>query len=174
MMGCLEVRRLTPRLIALELPDAAESEVRTHLRTCPACRSFVAAREPALALALKVADRPEPRDDRFVGEVLAEVRQRALERRLSGRRSRLLAAAAAVAVVLLGGTVVVRHFEAPLSLHAPVSQAKVEISRAQPQVAEPAFVEVDESGVRVYQLSPPSQSREAIQVAFIVDPHLEL
>ena len=36
MMGCLEARRLVPRLIALELPDGLESELRTHLRTCDA------------------------------------------------------------------------------------------------------------------------------------------
>lgn len=39
---------------------------------------------------------------------------------------------------------------------------------------EPAFVEVDNAGVRLYQLTPASNSRGAIQVAFIVDPHLEL
>ena len=168
MMGCLEARRLVPRLIELELPDGLESEMRAHLRTCDECRGFAAEREPALVLALRVGVQQEPEDDRFVGVVLAGVLQRALERRLSGRRSRLLAAAAALAVVLLGGTVVLRHLETPLS------HARVEASRTQPNVAEPAFVEVDEAGVRVYQLSPASQSREAIQVAFIVDPHLEL
>ena len=35
-------------------------------------------------------------------------------------------------------------------------------------------MEVDGAGVRLYQLTPTSQSPEGIQVAFIVDPHLEL
>jgi hypothetical protein len=168
MTECLEVRRLVPRLIALDLPADLEREVREHLRGCARCRDTVNDREPALALALRLGDRPATEDDRFVGEVLAGVHQRALERRLPGRRSRLLVAAATLAAVLLGGTMVVRHLERA----AP--QAVAETPRRQPQVAEPAFVEVDEAGVRVYQLSPPSHSREAIQVAFIVDPHLEL
>ena len=168
MTGCLEVRRLVPRLIALELSERLEREVRDHLRRCRECRGFAASREPALALALRVGGERMPEDDHFVGEVLAGMHQRALERRLSGRRSRLLAAAATVAMVLLAGTVVVRHVE------APASQAVAAAPRRLVQIAEPAFVEVNESGVRVYQLSPVSPSREAIQVAFIVDPHLEL
>ena len=55
---------------------------------------------------------------------------------------------------------------------APQMVASSPVSR--PPAVEPAFVEVDDAGVRLYQLTPTSQSREAIQVAFIVDPHLEL
>jgi len=49
-----------------------------------------------------------------------------------------------------------------------------QVPQQRPPAVEPAFVEVDGAGVRLYQLTPTSQSREAIQVAFIVDPHLEL
>ena len=166
MTSCLEVRRLAPRFIALELEPEAEREVREHLRSCAACREAMAEREPALRVAWAMAAEPSPEDDRFVGEVLAGVHQHALERRLAGRRSRLLGAAAAIAAVLLGGTVVVRELTRP----APPAVAQVQRAPA----AEPAFVEVDGAGVRLYQLTPTSQSREAIQVAFIVDPHLEL
>jgi predicted anti-sigma-YlaC factor YlaD len=168
MTGCLEVRRLVPRLIALELPEDLERDVREHLRGCERCREFAAVREPALTLALRVGTQPAAEDERFVGEVLAGMHQRALERRLAGRRLRAFAAAAALVVVFLVGAVVVRHVESLLP------QAVAEAPSHAAQVVEPAFVEVDETGVRVYQLSPPSQSREAIQVAFIVDPHLEL
>jgi hypothetical protein len=168
MTGCLEVRRLVPRLIALELPEDLERDVREHLCGCERCREFAAAREPALTLALRVGTQPAAEDERFVGEVLAGMHQRALERRLAGRRLRAFAAAAALVVVFLVGAVVVRHVE------SPVPQAVAEAPSHPAQVVEPAFVEVDETGVRVYQLSPASQSREAIQVAFIVDPHLEL
>ena len=168
MTSCLEVRRLTPRFLALELPPEAEGELREHLRSCAACREAMAEREPALRVAWAMAAEPSPEDDRFVGEVLAGVHQRALERRLSGRRSRLLGAAATVAAVLLGGTVVVRELTRP----APPSVAQV--SQRRPPAAEPAFVEVDGAGVRLYQLTPTSQSPGGIQVAFIVDPHLEL
>ncbi len=168
MTSCLEVRRLTPRLVALDLPPESEAAVRDHLRACAACRDLVAARAPALALALRMNAGGGPEDDRFVGEVLAGVHQRSIERRLSRRRSRIVASAAAIAALMLGGTTVVSHLErrAP----RPVAAA----ARAQAPVVEPAFVEVDEAGVRLYQLTPTSQSREAIQVAFIVDPHLEL
>ena len=168
MTSCLEVRRLTPRLVALDLPAELEAEVRDHLRACAACRDLLAEREPALALALRLNAGGGPEDSRFVGEVLAGVHQRSIERRVSGRRSRLIASAAAVAALMLGGTTVVSHLErrAP----RPVAEA----ARPQAPAVEPAFVEVDEAGVRLYQLTPTSQSREAIQVAFIVDPHLEL
>jgi hypothetical protein len=168
MIGCLEVRRLMPRLLALELTPEAESGLRDHLRACQGCREVLAAREPATALAWTLAGEPEPGDDRFAGEVLAGIHQRSLERRLSGRRWRLVTAAAVFTTLLLGGTVVVRHF----STLTPAAVA--EAPQARVPVVEPAFVEVDEAGVRLYQLTPASQSREAIQVAFIVDPHLEL
>jgi hypothetical protein len=168
MMSCLEVRRLMPRLLALELPPETERELRDHLRACQDCREALTAREPAVALAWTLDGEPGREDDHFVGEVLAGIHQRSLEHRLSGRRSRLLTAAAVLATVLLGGTAVVRHF----SRLTPPTVA--EASRPRATVIEPAFVEVDEAGVRLYQLTPTSQSREAIQVAFIVDPHLEL
>lgn len=168
MTSCLEARRLMPRFLALELSPETEKELRDHLRSCTSCRLELAEREPALDLAWALATDPGAQDDRFVGEVLAGVHQRSLERRLSGRRSRVLAAAATLAAVLLGGTAVVRHFTRP----APQTVAASPAFR--PPAVEPAFVEVDDAGVRLYQLTPASQSREAIQVAFIVDPHLEL
>jgi hypothetical protein len=168
MTSCLEVRRLMPRFLALELPPEAERDLREHLRSCAGCRDALAEREPALGLAWALATEPGAQDDRFVGEVLAGVHQRSLERRLSGRQSRLLAAAAVLAAVLLGGTAVVQHFTRPTPQTVAISPA------SRPPAVEPAFVEVDDAGVRLYQLTPASQSREAIQVAFIVDPHLEL
>jgi anti-sigma factor RsiW len=168
MTSCLEVRRLAPRFLALELPPESEREVREHLGSCESCREAMAGREPALRVAWAMAAEPGPEDDRFVGEVLAGVHQRALERRLSGRRSRLLGVAATIAAVLLGGAVVVRE------LTRPVPPAVAQVPQQRPPATEPAFVEVDGAGVRLYQLTPTSQSREAIQVAFIVDPHLEL
>ncbi|MDD5563965.1 MAG: hypothetical protein PHQ91_09645 [Thermoanaerobaculaceae bacterium] len=168
-MNCLEARRLVPRLAAMDLPRQAERELREHLAGCAGCREAAAEREPAMELAAALAAGADPEDDRFVGEVMAEIHQRRLERRLAGRRSRLLAAAAVV-LALLGGTTVVRRVTKPTlqaAAHAPAAAAY-------PPAAEPAFVEVDTAGVRLYQLTPTSKSRGAIQVAFIVDPHLEL
>jgi anti-sigma factor RsiW len=168
MTHCLEVRRLIPRFLALELSPETEREVREHLRSCDPCREMVAELEPAMPVSWALAADPGPQDDRFVGEVLAGVHQRSLERRLARRRSRLLTAAATAAALLLGGTAVVRHLVGPVP---PVVAIAPSPRRPAP---EPAFVEVDETGVRVYQLTPASQSPESIQVAFIVDPHLEL
>ncbi len=167
MTSCLEIRRLVPRLLALDLPADVERDVREHLLVCEECRSVMAEREPVLVMALTLSGERGAEDESFVGEVLAGLRQRSLESRVSRRRSRLISAAATLGVVLLGGTAVLRHVARPFP---PVARVPV----VQPQVAEPAFVEVDEAGVRVYQLTPPTPSREAIQVAFIVDPHLEL
>ncbi|HQT96133.1 MAG TPA: hypothetical protein PK435_16010 [Thermoanaerobaculaceae bacterium] len=173
-MNCLETRRLVPRLAAMDLPRQAEMELREHLAGCPACRQAAAEREPVLELAAALATGPGPEDDRFVGEVMAEIHQRRLERTLSRRRSRVLAAAAVV-LALLGGATVVRQVAWP-ARQVVVARAPVTIARPPAPAAamEPAFVEVDNAGVRLYQLTPTSKSRGAIQVAFIVDPHLEL
>ncbi len=168
MTECLEVRRMMPRFLALELSPETEKELRDHVRSCASCRDALTEREPALGLAWALASDPGAQDDGFVGEVLAGVHQRSLERRISGRRSRVLASAAAVVAILLGGTAVVQY----VTKSAPQMVASSPVSR--PPAVEPAFVEVDDAGVRLYQLTPTSQSREAIQVAFIVDPHLEL
>ena len=74
-------------------------------------------------------------------------------------------------MAVLGGTAVVRQLSAP-----PASSAAAALAATRPQsaAAEPAFIEVEDAGVRLYQLAPAAQSRDAIQVAFIVDPHLEL
>jgi predicted anti-sigma-YlaC factor YlaD len=172
-VNCLEARRLVPRLAAMDLPRQAEMELREHLAVCPACRQAAAEREPVLELVAALASGPGPQDDRFVGEVMAEIHQRRLERMLSRRRSRVLAAAAVV-LALLGGATVVRQVAWParqVVARAPVAIARPQVSAA---TMEPAFVEVDDAGVRLYQLTPTSKSRGAIQVAFIVDPHLEL
>ncbi len=172
-MNCLEARRLVPRLAAMDLPRQAEMELREHLAGCAGCRQAVAEREPVLELAAALASGPGPEDDHFVGEVMAEIHQRRLERTLSRRRSRVLAAAAVV-LALLGGATVVRQVASParqVVARAPVTMAR---PLAPAATMEPAFVEVDNAGVRLYQLTPTSKSRGAVQVAFIVDPHLEL
>ncbi len=173
MMSCLEARRLAPRYVALDLTPESERAVREHLAACAACREGVIGSDPALALAwMAASEREAPPDERFVGEVMSQIHQRRLERRLIGVRKRVLAAAA-VLVALLGGTLVVRELVRPT---ADTLVARSLVTRANTRVAapEPPFVQVDESGAWLYQLTPASESRDAVQVAFIVDPHLEL
>ncbi len=172
MIGCLEVRRLLPRFVALELAPDVEREIRDHLGACAACRAAASEREPSLALAWAVAAEPGPvEDERFVDEVLAQIHQRRLERRLGGKRSRILAVAAAVVVALLGGATAVRHLARP---GATPSVTVAAAPRPAPAANDPAFIEVEGADVRLYQVASGAQSRDAIQVAFIVDPHLEL
>jgi len=172
MISCLEARRLAPRFVSLELDAATEREVREHLSGCAPCREAVVGSDPALALAWAAAAAQEPADDeRFVGEVMAQIHQRRLERRLVRSRARLLAAAA-VLVAVLGGALAVRQLAVPSG--DGVARVTAPAAPARAAAPDPAFVEVDGSGAWLYQMTPASDSRDAVQVAFIVDPHLEL
>lgn len=166
MTACAEVLRVKPRFVALELSPDQEREIREHLATCPSCRARVGESEPALGLALRMAATRGPEDDAFVGEVLAGVHQRKIEKRLRARRKRWTAAAAAVVVTALGAGVTLR-------LRAPGPPAvEARVSAPAKAAAEPAFVEVEGEDVRLYQLT--SSSQGTVQAALIVDPHLEL
>jgi len=166
MMVCHEVQRRRGAFLALELPFETESEVRQHLVGCRECRDAFAAQEPILELVWRLPQDAGGEDESFVAGVLAGVHQRTLERRLGRRRRRWLGVAAALLVSALAGYAGWRRASVP----EPLPVAKV--APARPPAAEPAFVEVQGEGVRLYQLTP--SSREAVQVAFIVDPHLEL
>jgi predicted anti-sigma-YlaC factor YlaD len=166
MIACREVRRIAGRYLALDLDRDTEAAVRSHLHECQACRAAYLEREPALAFAWSLAAVDGPADESFVGEVLAGMRQRQVERRLSGHR-RWLAAAAAVVVMLLGGTVTVR-----LVTRAPnptVAQRAASI-RA---LGEPAVVELSGAETRLYRFTVASSSETPVQVAVVVDPRLE-
>jgi predicted anti-sigma-YlaC factor YlaD len=165
MMSCQEVRRSVERFLALELEPEPERLLREHLLACPACRALVAQREPATGIALGLEPMREEPDETFVAEVLGGIRQRRVELRLRGRRRRWVAAVAA-AVLAAAGTLLVRWHNGPTGATAVASAPSAEAKSGA------AFVEVEGEGVRVYQVVPASQS--TVQVAFIVDPKLEL
>jgi predicted anti-sigma-YlaC factor YlaD len=168
MIDCREAARLQGQFLALDLAPEKENEVRQHLERCVPCREAVERREPALALASRLADLPPVEDESFVAEVLAGIHQRQLERRLQRRRRGWMAAAAALLLAVLGGYTALRH-------PTPERPALVAVRPAvgvRAQSGEPAFVEVEGEGVRLYQLTPPT--KDAVQVAFIVDPRLDL
>ncbi len=167
MNACAEVQRLLGRYLAMELSAAEERAVRAHLQICPICRAVAEEREPSLILAgaLGLAPR-EVEDDAFIQGVMAAVHQRRLEARIRLSRRRWLAAAAAAAGVLLAGLGTVR--QGPVGGGVLAQRGAV---RPAPAVA-PATVEVEGENVRLYQLSG-SASGE-VQVAFIIDPGLEL
>jgi len=79
-----------------------------------------------------------------------------------------LAAAAAVLVVVGGGTLAVR-------LRVPATPTSVaERPGAEAAAVEPAFVQVEGEGVRLYQVHPTTPEGRSLRVAFVVDPRLEL
>lgn len=164
-MTCSEVARLQEAFLALELDPATEADVRLHLHACAGCRTALGEAEPAVALALRLAEKDVTADTAFVGEVLAGVHQRAFERRFAGRRRRWLAVAAALALTVLGGWAVLRQ-------SGTANEGVTEATRTTPLAVEPAFVEVEGDGVRLYQFDASPQG--AVKVAFIVDPQLEL
>ncbi len=166
MIACREVRRLQTAFLELKLAPATEAAVRRHLAGCDECRGALAEQEPATALALRLEEIEIPADPGFVAEVMAGLHQRKIERRLTHRRRGWLAAAAGVVLALLGGWALLRQ-------PSPVPQAAV-VTRPRPAAVavEPAFVEVEGDGVRLYQLDSAAQG--TVRVAFVVDPHLEL
>lgn len=167
MSGCAEVTTRRDAFIGLELQGAEEAEVRDHLRTCAACRDRYVAAEPTLAFSLSLAAAPAPEDDLFVSGVLAGIHQRRVERQAAGHRRWWLGAAAAVLLAVMGSTAVV------LRLQGGGTTAPSTIAEGSTPV-ELASVEVEGEGIRLYQLTVPSRDARDVQVAFIVNPQLEL
>lgn len=168
MSRCADVQRLLGRYLAMELAEGEERAVREHLQICPVCREVAEEREPSLIFASALAGSPaDVEDEAFPPAVMAAVHQRRLEARIRVRRRRLLAAAAAAAAgVGLAGLGLLRQ--------GSVVEGPAQARRSMPQPAAVALatVEVEGENVRLYQLSG-SASGE-VQVAFIIDPGLEL
>ncbi len=175
-MTCAELRRVLPRFEALELPAADEARVRRHLEQCERCASMAVEREPARMFAMALADVGAMEDDRFVADVMTGIRLRRVERRAGRHRRGWLAAAAALIVVAAAALFTVSE-STPPALRAAGSETPVTRAVVADRVAggsalaaaEPPSVEVEGEGVRLYQLGT-----DGVQVAFIVDPSLEL
>jgi hypothetical protein len=167
VIDCREVTRLRGAFLALELDRVSETEVRGHLAECASCRAELAAVDAAAAFALRLGEIDVPEDASFVSEVLGGIHQRRVERGLIHRRRGALAVAAGLIVVVLGGWALLRDRGAvqPPDIAAGPRSAPV-------VVVEPAFVEVEGEGVRLYQFDRTPQ--DASQVVLIVDPQLEL
>jgi predicted anti-sigma-YlaC factor YlaD len=167
MRGCAEVSSLLEAFLGLDLGVAEEGEVREHLRTCSACRERYVAAEPTLALSLILAAAPAREDDLFATGVMAGIRQRRVERQVRSHRQWWVGMAAAVTLAVLGSTATFLRLQGGTpTVPAVVAEG--------PTSVEPAFVEVEGEGVRLYQLTLPSRNARDVQVAFIVDPQLEL
>lgn len=167
MSGCAEVMGWLDAFVGLDLQGAEENEVRNHLRACATCRGRYVAAEPTLALSLSLAAAPAPEDDFFVSGVLAGIHQRRVERQVTSHGRWWLGAAAAVLLAAMGSTALFLRVQGG-DATTPSMIAEVSTS------VEPASVEVDGEGVRLYQLTVPSRDVRDVQVAFIVNPQLEL
>ncbi|MGV8041143.1 MAG: anti-sigma factor family protein [Thermoanaerobaculaceae bacterium] len=167
MRACSEVLAFRERFIALELEPGAEREVREHLGGCPACRQVFVAAEPSLAVSLVLAAAPVAEDEPFVAEVLSGIRQRRLERRTGRQRRWWMGMAAAAVLAIVGSTATY------LRLHGGAAVSPT-IVAASPEQVEPALVEVEGDGLRLYQLTATGPDGAEVQVAFVVDPSLEL
>lgn len=167
MMPCQEVRRLAERFVALELPRDDEHAVRRHLRECRECRDYLLEREPALLFAVGPVDDPVQVDDAFVAGVLGGVSERRLERALRSRRRRWMAAAAALLLAVLGGLGGLRLMGSKAGVVAAVA-----VPEPAGQNDEPPTVTFEGDDVRLYQVSLAGDP--GVQVAFMVDPNLEL
>jgi len=171
VIECRDVALLRSAYLALELDRAGEAEFRAHVAGCDGCRADLASADAAAALALRLPAPEVAADETFVAGVLAGIHQRRIEGRVTHRRRGALAAAAGLLLAILGGWALLRDREA-------VHPAAVAVrSAVAPATVEPAFVEVEGAGVRLYQMdatSPDSARQDGPRVAFIVDPQLEL
>lgn len=167
MRACSEVLAIRERFIALELEPGVEREVREHLGGCPACRQAFVAAEPSLVMSLALATAPPAEDEPFVTEVLSGIRQRRLERRSGGPRRWWIGVAAAAVLAIMGSTATYLRLQGGSGVPSTVVAENAE------QV-EPALVEVEGDGLRLYQLTATGPDGAEVQVAFVVDPSLEL
>lgn len=164
-MTCNEIRRLLPQYLGLELPAAVDAGVREHVSRCAACRESLTGLEPTLVFTFGAAEAEAPSEE-FTQSVMAGIHQRRFERRVSRQRLRWVLGAAAAVLLALTGVVAVHETTVPtpqVAAHQPSGAAPA---------AEPAFVEVDGDGVRVYEMA--GGQAAPVQVAFIVDPRMEL
>jgi predicted anti-sigma-YlaC factor YlaD len=168
MMTCNEARRLRARFFAMDLAAEHEAEVSRHVDACAECRGVFATSEPSFGMALALRRGAPVGDSRaFVAEVMAGLRQRRSERTLESRRRRWPLSLAAAALLTLATGLVLTLGPGSFS-----GQRAAGRSIADEGAVEPALVEVEGEGVRVYQLATDGEG--AIRVAFIVDPQMEL
>lgn len=167
MRPCSEVVGLRDVFVALELEPGVEREVRAHLESCRSCRDAFLAAEPSLALSLGLAAAPAMEDDLFVPQVLSGIRLRRVERRARGHQRWWIGMAAAAVLAVLGSTT------AYLRLQRGAAAPPAVVAES-PAPVEPASLEVEGADVRLYQLTARGADGKDVQVAFVVDPRLEL
>ena len=169
-MRCDDVMGALDEYLADALDGARRDALRAHLRSCGRCRGVAVRRDPSLLFVTALPSEPDPtRVEETTRAVIAQIRQRRLQRRL-GRRQRPWLAAAAM---LLLSLVAVVGWRLLVPGGGPQTPAGGEVKVAD-SPSPPPRIEVDMSGegVRVYQYADRQDSDTA--VTFIVNPELEL
>jgi predicted anti-sigma-YlaC factor YlaD len=174
MISCDDARAMLAGFLELSLAVDDEAVLREHLAGCSECRLVYTQAEPALLLSLTPAVPKEAGDDEdaFVAAVLGGVHQARFDRRAGQRRERRFLAAAAAVVLAVAGTMALRMTAFSTSGTATAAAGSQVQAVAGP--VEPAFVEVEGEGVRLYQVSVPGAAAGNVQVAMIVNPRMEL
>ena len=172
-MRCDTFRERLNGYLDESLDDDQRRAVREHLASCSECGRWAVAHEPTLLFTKAATDAvaSPARVEACTEAVLAQVRQRRLERRLGARRRPWIAAAAA-AVVMIGGAMVwtLTGGHPGTAVDTPTTEF---VGAAADATPPPPRVEVDMigEGVRVYQFAQESDADTA--VLYVVNPALE-
>jgi len=169
-MICDEFREELDQYLADTLEPTERETFRGHLRSCTSCRDWAVLSEPTLAFsALEPRSPDSMRVEECAHNVLAQIRQDRIARRLRWRRRPWLAAAAAVVVAIGAGTAWQLTSTDDIAPSAEVTGSTGAGIEKQPPPR--VRVEMQDKGLRVYQFAEDDDENSAVY--FIVNPALE-
>ena len=168
-MICNEFREALDRYLADSLETPERDAFRGHLRSCASCRHWAIRSEPTLVFsALEPRSPDSKRVEECTHNVLAQIRQGRIARRLRWRRP-WLAAAAAIVVAIGAGTAWRLTSSGGITPPADVTENTGAVIEKQPPPR--VRFEMQDEGVRVYQFADDGDENNAVY--FIVNPALE-
>jgi predicted anti-sigma-YlaC factor YlaD len=168
-MICDEFRDALDQYLSDSLETAERDAFRGHLRSCATCRDWAVLSDPTMAFSALEPRSPDAiRVEECTHNVLAQIRQDRIARRLRWRRRPWLAAAAIV-VAIGAGTVWRFSLTDGITSSAEITgNAGAGIEKQPPPRVR---VEMQNEGVRVYQFVEDDDENSAVY--FIVNPALE-
>ena len=168
-MICDEFRDALDQYLADSLETTEREAFRGHLRSCATCRDWAVLSEPTLVFSALEPQSPDSiRVEECTHNVLAQIRQGRIARRLRWRRP-WLAAAAAIVVAIGAGTVWRLTSTDGITPSAEVTgNTGAGIEKQPPPRVR---VEMQDAGVRVYRFAEEDDENSAVY--FIVNPALE-
>lgn len=168
-MDCTEFRGTVDLYLTDALDGSRSSAFRGHLASCAECRLWAAGVDPTLMFSARPLRAPDrARVEQCTAEVLGQIRQQRLARRLAPMRRGWLAAAAAVIMAIAAAAV---WQLAPVEeQQAPAGVAEAGDS-GRPQPPPRLQVNMPDEGVRVYQFATSDSQDSAVY--FVVNPALD-